>query len=129
VLTILLFSIALYPDFETFSNAHALKRPILVSADSIHSAMHAILITGSTGNVGKEVIRALLQRNAGVTIYAGVRDTIAFTGFETAGVEKRSFNFSDEAMLKEERPTFSNSHALIPLVKVKADGRRKPFFA
>ena len=91
--------------------------------------MHAILITGSSGNVGKEVIRALLQRNAGVTIYAGVRDANACTGFETAGVEKRIFNFSDEAMLKEERPTSSNSHALTPLVKVKADGGRKPFFA
>jgi uncharacterized protein YbjT (DUF2867 family) len=58
--------------------------------------MHAILITGATGNVGVEVIQALLERAAGVKVVAGVRDAAADTGFEAAGVEKRVFDFNDE---------------------------------
>jgi uncharacterized protein YbjT (DUF2867 family) len=61
-----------------------------------YSAMHTILITGATGNVGVEVIRALLDRNREVKVFAGVRDAATLTGFEAAGVENRVFDFNEE---------------------------------
>lgn len=36
--------------------------------------MQKILVTGATGNIGKQVIRFLLERQAGYTVIAGVRN-------------------------------------------------------
>ena len=60
--------------------------------------MKRILITGATGNVGREVIRALHQ-HAGITVRAAVRDVArsAATFAAFPDVERVAFDFTDPA--------------------------------
>lgn len=60
--------------------------------------MNTILVTGATGNVGREVITSLLANGyPAASIMAGVRDTSeAAEQFVTAGIQRCNFDFNDQ---------------------------------
>jgi uncharacterized protein YbjT (DUF2867 family) len=60
--------------------------------------MKKLLITGATGNVGREVIKALLQRkNSGYTVIAAMRKVEqGKKSFPATDIEFREFDFEDE---------------------------------
>lgn len=60
-----------------------------------------LLITGATGNVGKEVISALSLLNHGLAIYAGVRDLSGIEKHRFKDVSPTRFDFTDPSSFKK----------------------------
>lgn len=64
--------------------------------------MIKVLITGATGNVGKEVIRSLILTNQPIKIYAGMRDLNEnCEAFNAEIIEKISFDFTNLETVEE----------------------------
>ncbi|MDR0272552.1 MAG: NAD(P)H-binding protein, partial [Clostridiales bacterium] len=75
--------------------------------------MNRVLITGATGNVGKEVIGSLLKIGQSHSVVAGVQDVeeskMYFTDMD---VQLQHFDFEDNATF---RPAFDNCDILFLL--------------
>src|SRR4051794_8754156 len=57
--------------------------------------MKKVLITGATGNVGREVLHYLLEIDSPLEIYAGVREGGKSGGYLPPGVRVLAFDFQE----------------------------------